>query len=106
MITLSELKWDNEGLMPAVVQNAATSEVLAIAYMDEPCLKESMERGFPCYRGVSADEVCRREEQKIEEILTSEDLDTLLITVTGHGSEDSDYELRLYRRKEARPYEA
>ncbi len=100
MITLQQLKWDDEGLMPVVVQNAGSREVLAIAYMDEPCLRESMERGFPCYRGVSAEEVCRREEQRIERILTGEDLDTLLITVSGEGSEESDYELQLFNGKD------
>ena len=100
MITLEELKWDEEGLMPVVVQNAATREVLAIAYMDEPCLRESMKKGFPCYRGVSAEEVCRREEQRIERIITGEDLDSLVITVLGEGCEESDYELPLYERKD------
>lgn len=98
MITLEELKWDSEGMLPVVVQNADTREVLAIAYMDEECLRESMEKGFPCYRGVSADEVCRREEQRIEQIFTAEDLDTLVIRVTGEGSEESDYELPLYEK--------
>lgn len=100
MITLEELKWDDEGLMPVVVQNAVTREVLAIAYVDEPCLRESMEKGFPCYRGVSAEEICRREEQRIERIITGEDLDSLVIGVSGAGCEESDYELPLYERKD------
>ena len=99
MITLEELKWDEEGKLPVVVQNAESREVLAIAYMDAECLAESMQKGYPCYRGVSAEEICRREEQQIERIITAEDLDTLVITVTGTGSEESDYELPLFERK-------
>lgn len=98
MITLEELKFNAEGLIPVVVQNDISGQVLAIAYMDEPCLQESLEKGYPCYRGVSAEEVCRREEQQIEKIITADDLDTLVVTVSGSGTEESDYELPLYVR--------
>lgn len=100
MIAIKELNWNDEGLLPVVVQNAVTREVLAIAYMDEECLTKSMEKGYPCYRGVAAGEICRREEQRIEMILTAEDLDTLVIAVTGTGCEESDHELPLYLRKQ------
>lgn len=99
MITLEDLKYNEEGLLPVVVQNDKTGQVLAIAYMDDPCLRESIAQGYPCYRGVNAEEVCRREEQRIERIITADDLDTLVITVTGVGTEESDYELPLYERE-------
>ncbi len=39
------LKWDENGLIPAIVQDAETGEVLMLAWMDEPALRATIETG-------------------------------------------------------------
>jgi phosphoribosyl-AMP cyclohydrolase len=43
MKTIDELKWDSRGLIPAVVQDAATGEVLTVAYVSRESLKKTQE---------------------------------------------------------------
>lgn len=42
---LADLKWNDEGLIPAVVQDAETAEVLMMAWMDETALKQTLATG-------------------------------------------------------------
>ena len=44
-IDLSKLKFDEKGLLPAVVQDAKTKAVLMLAYMNEESLQKTLERG-------------------------------------------------------------
>ena len=46
---ISELKFDEKGLIPAIVQDADTGQVLTLAYMNEESLKISMEKGLTCF---------------------------------------------------------
>ena len=39
------LKWDDEGLIPAIVQDAENGDVLMMAWMDEPALRETIATG-------------------------------------------------------------
>ncbi len=39
------LKWNDDGLIPAIVQDAETGEVLMMAWMDEPALRATVETG-------------------------------------------------------------
>ena len=39
------LKWNDEGLIPAIVQDAENGEVLMMAWMDEPALKDTLATG-------------------------------------------------------------
>jgi phosphoribosyl-AMP cyclohydrolase len=39
------LKWNDEGLIPAIVQDAENGEVLMMAWMDEPALKDTLASG-------------------------------------------------------------
>jgi phosphoribosyl-ATP pyrophosphohydrolase/phosphoribosyl-AMP cyclohydrolase len=45
MKTIDELKWDSSGLIPAVVQDAATGEVLTVAYVSRESLARTRELG-------------------------------------------------------------
>ena len=38
-VSLDALKWNDEGLIPAIVQDAENGEVLMMAWMDEPALE-------------------------------------------------------------------
>lgn len=45
MIDIEELKFDEKGLIPAIVQDYNTKQVLMLAYMNEESLKLSLEKG-------------------------------------------------------------
>ena len=49
MINISELKFDKDGLIPAIVVDAYTKKVLTLAYMNEQSLKITMEKGLTCF---------------------------------------------------------
>jgi phosphoribosyl-AMP cyclohydrolase len=42
---LSQLKWTADGLVPAIVQDAESGEVLMLAWMDEPAIRRTIETG-------------------------------------------------------------
>ena len=44
MININELKFDEKGLIPAIVIDGATNKVLTLAYMNEESLKISLEK--------------------------------------------------------------
>ena len=49
MITVEQLKFDENGLIPAVVVDAISKKVLTVAYMNAESLKISMEEGTTCF---------------------------------------------------------
>ena len=49
MINIEELKFDEKGLIPAIVVDAKTKQVLTLAYMNKESLKISMEKGLTCF---------------------------------------------------------
>ena len=49
MIDIAKLKFDDMGLIPAVVVDAETRQVLTLAYMNEESLKISMEKKLTCF---------------------------------------------------------
>ena len=49
MIDIKQLKFDEKGLIPAIVADATTKKVLTLAYMNEESLKISMEKELTCF---------------------------------------------------------
>ena len=49
MIDVNELKFDAQGLIPAIVIDTETREVLTLAYMNRESLQISMEKGLTCF---------------------------------------------------------
>ncbi|MBQ6990602.1 MAG: bifunctional phosphoribosyl-AMP cyclohydrolase/phosphoribosyl-ATP pyrophosphatase, partial [Clostridia bacterium] len=49
MINVDTLKFDENGLIPAVVVDAITKKVLTVAYMNRESLRISMEKGLTCF---------------------------------------------------------
>jgi len=47
MLNIEELKFDEKGLIPAIVVDANSKKVLTLAYMNKESLKISMEEGLP-----------------------------------------------------------
>lgn len=85
-----ELKYDANGLIPAIVQDHYTKKVLMLAYMNEESLKISLEEGMTCFYSRSRQELWRKGEtsgnrQHIMSIRTDCDCDTLLVDVVKDG---------------------
>jgi phosphoribosyl-AMP cyclohydrolase/phosphoribosyl-ATP pyrophosphohydrolase/phosphoribosyl-AMP cyclohydrolase len=89
---MMELKkyFEKSKLIPTVVQDAETGEVLMLAYMSEESLSKTIESGFTWFWSRSRNELWNKgatsgNTQKVIEIYTDCDLDTLLVKVQQKG---------------------
>ena len=57
MINIEELKFDEKGLIPAIVVDAITKKVLTLAYMNKESLKITMEKKLTCFFSRSRQEL-------------------------------------------------
>ncbi len=90
MIDIKELKFDEKGLIPAVVQDVHTRRVLMVAWMNEESLRASMEKELTCFWSRSRNELWLKGDtsgnyQHIVSIATDCDRDTLLVLVEPDG---------------------
>ncbi len=90
MIDISKLKFDEKGLIPAIVIDAATNKVLTLAYMNEESLKISLEKKLTCFWSRSRQELWLKGEtsgnyQHIIKIVADCDNDALLVYVKKDG---------------------
>ena len=90
MIKTEELKFDDKGLIPAIVEDAETGKVVMMAYMNAESLKISMEEGMTCFWSRSRKCLWRKGEtsgnrQHIVSITSDCDNDTLLVKVKKDG---------------------
>lgn len=88
---MPELKYDERGLIPAIIQEAGNGDVLMMAYMNETSLKATIETGFTHFWSRSRQKYWKKGEtsghvQEVREILYDCDADTLLIKVKQHGA--------------------
>lgn len=85
-----ELKFDEKGLIPAIVQDFYTKEVLTLAYMNEESLRITKEEGYTCFWSRSRGELWRKGEtsgnrQKVVNITADCDGDALVVEVIKDG---------------------
>ena len=90
MIDINELKFDEKGLIPAIVQDAVTKQVLTLAYMNKESLQISMEKGLTCFFSRSRQELWLKGEtsgnyQHIVSITADCDRDALTVLVEPDG---------------------
>ena len=90
MINISELKFDEKGLIPAIVVDAVSKRVLTLAYMNEESLKISMEKRLTCFWSRSRQELWLKGEtsgnyQHIVSITADCDRDALVVVVEPEG---------------------
>ena len=90
MIDISELKFDEKGLIPAIVVDAVTKRVLTLAYMNEESLRISMEKELTCFWSRSRQELWLKGEtsgnyQHIVSITADCDKDALVVMVEPDG---------------------
>lgn len=86
----NEIKWDERGLIPAIVQDATTKQVLMMAYMNADSLRQTLERGETVFWSRSRNELWHKgatsgNVQHVCEIRLDCDGDTLLILVEPAG---------------------
>lgn len=87
---LNELKFDANGLIPAIVVDSITKKVLTVAYMNEESLKISIEKGLTCFYSRSRQELWLKGEtsgnyQHIVSITADCDKDALVVVVEKDG---------------------
>ena len=90
MIQIDELKFDEKGLIPAVVVDVWSKKVLTVAYMNRESLRISIEEGRTCFWSRSRQELWRKGEtsgnvQRIVRILADCDRDALTVLVDKDG---------------------
>ena len=90
MINIDELKFDEKGLIPAVVVDSVTKKVLTLAYMSKESLAISMEKELTCFWSRSRNELWLKGEtsgnyQHIVSITADCDKDALVVVVEPDG---------------------
>lgn len=88
--TLAALKYNADGLIPAIAQQAESKEVLMMAWMNEASIRETLSTGQVCYWSRSRQTYWRKGEssghvQKLVEMRADCDGDTLLLLVNQTG---------------------
>ena len=89
-MNINELKFDNNGLIPAVVTDAETGKVLTVAYMNAESLAITMKEGRTCFWSRSRGELWRKGEtsgnvQHVVDVTADCDRDALLVRVKKDG---------------------
>ncbi|MBQ3016165.1 MAG: bifunctional phosphoribosyl-AMP cyclohydrolase/phosphoribosyl-ATP diphosphatase HisIE [Clostridia bacterium] len=90
MINIDDLKFDEKGLIPAVVVDSITKKVLTVAYMNRESLEITMERGLTCFYSRSRQELWLKGEtsgnyQHVVSITADCDNDALIVVVEPDG---------------------
>lgn len=84
------LKFDEKGLIPAIIQDASNSEVLMVGYMNEESLKRTLDTGQVWFYSRSRQELWHKGETSgnylyVRAILKDCDSDALLLQVEASG---------------------
>ena len=114
MININELKFDEKGLIPAIVVDAVSKRVLTLAYMNRESLQISMEKELTCFWSRSRQELWLKGEtsgnyQHIVSITADCDRDALVVMVEPEGpachlGTDSCFEYPLYQSENRREF--
>lgn len=91
MSWLDEVRWTNDGLVPAIAQDSTTGKVLMFAWMNRESLTLTVKNGYAVYWSRSRQKLWRKGEesghgQKIISIQIDCDEDVLLLKVEQEGS--------------------
>ena len=104
---IDQVVFDTDGLVPAIVQDSTTNEVLMMAYMDKATLRQTLETGLMTYWSRSRRQVWVKGEtsghtQEVKEVRLDCDGDALVFKVLQHGGAacHTGYRSCFYRRFE------
>jgi len=91
IILIEKIRFDTSGLVPAIVQDAETNEVLMLAYMNAESLRLTVETGETWFWSRSRTELWHKgatsgNVQRVVEIRVDCDADTLLVLVNPAGA--------------------
>jgi phosphoribosyl-AMP cyclohydrolase len=92
MSWLDEVKWDAQGLVPAIAQEVGSNDVLMFAFMNRAALAQTAELGEAVYYSRSRGRLWHKGEesghvQKVHELRLDCDNDVVLLKVTQQGHE-------------------
>ena len=114
MIKIEELKFDENGLIPAIVVDSITKKVLTLAYMNAESLKITMEKGLTCFYSRSRKKLWLKGEtsgnfQRVVSITADCDKDALTVVVEKdgpacHTGEDSCFFNPVYESEELQEF--
>ena len=114
MLNIDQLKFDGQGLIPAITVDASSGRVLTLAYMNRESLEISMREGRTCFWSRSRRELWRKGEtsgnvQHIVDITADCDRDALVVRVNKDGpachlGTDSCFNDRVFVREAAEPF--
>ena len=114
MLTINDLKFDEKGLIPAVVVDAYSKKVLTLAYMSRESLEITMEKGLTCFYSRSRNELWLKGEtsgnyQHVVSVSADCDRDALTVVVEKdgpacHTGTDSCFEDLLWESEERREF--
>ncbi|CDK99353.1 fused phosphoribosyl-AMP cyclohydrolase; phosphoribosyl-ATP pyrophosphatase [Magnetospirillum gryphiswaldense MSR-1 v2] len=87
---LAAIKFNEDGLVPAIAQQHDSGEVLMMAWMNAEAVRETLETGRVCYWSRSRQGLWRKgetsgQQQRLKELLIDCDGDTLLVKVDQDG---------------------
>ncbi|BBE49967.1 Phosphoribosyl-AMP cyclohydrolase [Ferriphaselus amnicola] len=87
---LNKVNWSDDGLVPAIAQDAVTGRVLMVAWMNREALKLTAEKGEAVYWSRSRKKLWHKGEesghiQKVSEIRTDCDQDVVLLQIEQQG---------------------
>ena len=90
MLDISKLKFDEKGLIPAIVCDSVSKKVLTLAYMNEESLKITMDKKLTCFYSRSRNKLWLKGEtsgnyQKVVSITADCDCDALVVMVEPQG---------------------
>ncbi|MBI4209291.1 MAG: phosphoribosyl-AMP cyclohydrolase [Deltaproteobacteria bacterium] len=106
MSWVDQLKFDSNGLIPAIIQDSETKEVLMIAYMNRESVQKTLETGRTCFYSRSRQKLWVKGEtsghfQEVQTLDFDCDQDALLIGVKQIGAAcHTNYRSCFYRRYE------
>ena len=114
MLKIEELKFDERGLIPAIVTDADTGRTLTLAYMSKESLAVTMEKGLTCFFSRSRNELWLKGEtsgnyQHVVDITADCDGDALLVRVRPEGpachtGEESCFHKPIFLGEESAPF--
>ena len=86
----TQLAWPENGLLPAIAQDAQSGQILMLAWMNRDALRETVSRGLAVYWSRSRNKLWRKgeesgHEQRVLEVRVDCDSDTILLKVEQKG---------------------
>jgi phosphoribosyl-AMP cyclohydrolase len=92
---LDQIRWDRDGLVPVIAQEAGSNDVLMFAFMNREALALTAQRGEAVYWSRSRNRLWHKGEesghiQTVHEIRTDCDNDVVLLKVTQRGRDAED----------------